>query len=101
MRPRVPNPNGSSWLPTMRVQIRTRPDRLAGNLPLLCLTRNILFVICILALGYYGYVAVGARIYQVYQTRQFEQAVRQATLDSPAGETPNPHIPIDLSLIHI
>ena len=81
----------------MRVQIRTRPDHLARNLSLLCWSRNILFVIGILALGYYGYIAAGARIYQAQQTRQFEQAVRQSTLASPAGETPNPRIPIDVS----
>ena len=39
----------------MRVQIRTRPDHLARNLSFLRWSRNFLFVIGILALGYYGY----------------------------------------------
>jgi sortase A len=52
-------------------------------------------VIGILALGYYGYVAAETRLYQAYQKRQFEQAVRQSTPDSPAAETADLHIPID------
>jgi sortase A len=78
----------------MRVQIRTRPDRLARNLSLLRWNRNVLFIVGILALGYYGFVSADARIFQANQTRQFEQTVRQSTLSDPVNKTPNPHITI-------
>ncbi len=77
----------------MRAQISTWPDHRARNLSLLRWSRNILFVIGILALGYYGYASADARIFQAYQTRQFEQAVRHPTLGSPVVETPNLPIP--------
>ena len=67
----------------MKVQIRTRPDHLARNLSLLRWSRNILFVIGILALGYYGYVSADARIFQAHQTRQFEQAVKAIGVGLP------------------
>jgi sortase A len=78
----------------MRVQISTWPDHRARNLSLLRRSRNILFVIGILALGYYGYASADARIFQAYQTRQFEQTVRHPTPGSPVVETSNPPIPI-------
>jgi sortase A len=70
----------------MRVEIRMRPDHKARNLSLLCWSRNILFVIGILALGYFGYALADARIFQARQTRQFERALNQSTLSAPVNE---------------
>jgi sortase A len=81
----------------MRVQIRTRPDHLARNLSLLRWSRYILFLIGILALGYYGYALADARIFQAYQTRLFEQAAKKLAPGFPLDEVPNPLIPIDAS----
>jgi sortase A len=78
----------------MRVHISKSQDLRARNLSLLRRSRNILFVIGILALGYYGYASADARIFQAYQTRQFEQAVRHPTLGSPDVEPANPPTPI-------
>ena len=78
----------------MRVQISTWPDHRAHNLSLLRRSRDILFVIGILALGYYGYASADARIFQAFETRRFEQAVRHPTPGSPVVEIPNPPIPI-------
>jgi sortase A len=76
----------------MKVQTKMPPNRRARNLSLLHWSRNILFVIGILALGYYGYAVVDARIFQAYQTRQFEQAVSRSPLDSSLVETSNPQL---------
>ena len=81
----------------MKVQIRTGPDHLARNISFLRWSRNFLFVIGIVALGYFGYSSVDAKIFQAYQTRQFEQAARQSALAPPVDETPTTQIPIDVS----
>ena len=60
-----------------------RPDHLARNLSLLRWTRNILFVIGIISLGYYGYATADARIYQAIQTRRFEQVASQTKVETP------------------
>jgi len=77
----------------MKAQIRIRRDCVAHTDRFLCWSRNILFGIGILALGYYGYVTVDARIYQASQTRQFEQPVRESALASHAGEPSGPPNP--------
>jgi sortase A len=53
------------------------------------LARNILFLIGILSLGYYGYVSVDAKVFQSVQRRQFEQAVSQPRIEVPAVELPS------------
>jgi sortase A len=73
----------------MKVQIRTSSDYLACNQSFLRWSRNTLFAIAIVALGYYGYVSADTWIYQAYQTRQFEQAVGKSTPGSPVAETAN------------
>ena len=74
----------------MTMQIRKRPDHFARNLSLLLWSRNILFIIGILALGYFGCILAEASIFQAYQTRQFEQAVRRSVPASPYDEAPDP-----------
>ena len=92
----------------MRLQIDMRPEHVARNLSLLRWSRNILFVISILALGYYGYVLADARIFEARAARQFERAAKQFRFDNPSFITPNPQLPaavseaeVTLSLIHI
>jgi sortase A len=77
----------------MRVQIRTRPDHFAPTASLLRWSRDILFITGVLALGYCGYVLAEARIFQAFQMRQFEQAVRQSVSASAVDEAPNPETP--------
>jgi sortase A len=81
----------------MRVQIDTRPEHVARNLSLLRRSRNILFVISILALGYFGYVLADARIFEARAARQFEWAAKQFTFDSPSFITPNQQLPAAVS----
>lgn len=70
----------------MRVQIKLRPNLRARELSLLRWTRNILFIIGIFSLGYYGYASVDAKVFQSVQRRHFEHAVSQAKIEVPAPE---------------
>jgi sortase A len=81
----------------MRVQISVRPKHAARGLALLRWSRNILFVISILALGYYGYVLADARIFEANQAWQFERAAEQFTLDTPSLNIPSPQLPSAVS----
>jgi sortase A len=81
----------------MRVQISARPEHAARGLALLRWSRNIFFIIGVLALGYYGYVLADARIFEAQQARQFEQATKQFTLDTPSVNIPSPQLPAAVS----
>jgi sortase A len=82
----------------MKVQIKTKPDHPERVLSLLRWSRNILFAIGILAVGYYGYAVTDARIFQGYQRRQFERSVKSAPSDFSMGEAHNAQIPTEASL---
>ncbi|MBZ5698392.1 MAG: class D sortase [Acidobacteriia bacterium] len=48
-------------------------------------SRNVFFVIGILALGYCGYAVLDAKIYQGYQTQRFQRAAKEAKSSSHMG----------------
>jgi sortase A len=50
--------------------------------------RYVFFAIGVLALGYYGFILVDARLYQAYQTSQFDQALKETRLPAGSGEEP-------------
>jgi sortase A len=76
----------------MKVQIRTTTYNPASYLWLLCWIRNVLFLIAIVTLGYYGYVSADAWIYQAYHNRQFEQTVTRSTSGSLISEAPKQEV---------
>lgn len=81
----------------MKLCIRLRSAGSKGAHRLQRWSRNILFVIGIVALGAYGYAMLDARIYQGYQTQRFQRAVTEAT-SSVASVNPLANVP---SPVHV
>src|SRR5262245_56562730 len=48
--------------------------------PILCLIRNVLLIIGLLALSYVGYTLLDARLYQAEQARRFERELKETNL---------------------
>ncbi len=65
---------------TKRVTLPTRTQSFLHG------SRHFFFIIGILALAYCGYVLLDAKLYQAYQTRQFQQELR----DSPSNANSKP-----------
>jgi sortase A len=74
----------------MKHHIQLQPGQPAGASSLLSWSRNILFVIGIVALSTYGYSVLDARIFQAYQTQRFQQAVKEAQPSAIVNASVNP-----------
>src|SRR6202158_4051698 len=49
-------------------------------------SRNFFLVVGVLILGYCGYVLLDAKVYQAYQTRHFEQQIKDFKSDIPSKD---------------
>lgn len=67
----------------MRLLIESQSTHPKRAISILRWSRNVLFIVGILALGYYGGVALDAKIYQRFQTQQFQRAAEEAKPLSP------------------
>ena len=61
----------------MKLTIKRRLSNARRPHPLLRWSRDVFLVVGILLLGYCGYVLLDAKIYQVYQSRRFEEQMKE------------------------
>jgi sortase A len=71
----------------MKLRIQSQSAHQTGAISFLRWIRNVLFVVGVLALGYYGGVTLDTKIYQRHQTHRFQLAAKEAMSSRPVRVT--------------